>query len=616
MRTRFSTFFLLSLGFYAAPLFYGPFGLASADTKTVLQADAEPEFQAGAEEARAPSVEGRARLEAGRSSIQLSNPALPFAIAALELSAESSALPRRVQIKPRGGDEVTLDIPRAAERFEHRFEPALEADSLTLELERGAEVQVDIRLITDASAGRLIDALLAGGTSRLRARALLPTLGSGAIPAMEARFDELEPRAQRDLIAIYGQLARDRRAAERLLNLSASARPEDAEHARLAAEALPPALLGEAIRRGSLPALRLVTRGEPGRLLRPLLDSLEREKKAESGESSREEMALREARGALSAIARRFGEEAAAEIGEALNERSALLRARSLPAWAALPVLDAMVADEIGALARVQGCAKTTEKVSEEDVAQTVHQGCDEASDEASAFEIRYRVLEALAALSGSLVDEALLQIARRELRAKEWMIRALAYEALSAHRPDDPALLGAFDDEYPRVRLLAASRFAGLPDEEALPKLRKAAEDPFPMVREGAIRAASLKGEALGTTRDSAGNVRLAVYEHMAADPAQRRGLMRALQREERPKVLGAFLTSALDRCDARFTELAERLVVTADTRDDEASRAGKTALFYLLSFEGEARDRWLREIERRGAGEARGEVPIRCPR
>lgn len=594
-----------------------------------------------------PSVEGRATLEPPKTSIRLANPAHPFAIAALELRSESKALPRRVQLSPSGGEAQTFEIGRREREATLRFDPPLDADALTLGFDAAPGEAIEIRMVTSASAEALIDAIEAGGSGRLRARELLPLLGSSALPLMEARFPLLSARAQRDLIGVYGRLHRDRRAADRLLVLSTS---NDGEMARLAAEALPPSLLGEAIRRGARPARHLAARLAPESALIPLLERMgdaapNVKDDGEAGSDGRSEAGsplheadaarpmaraqeIRDLRSAISRAARALGDRAAPLLRDALHEQSLVARARILPALAPIRGLSELVEEEIHAL--IEGSRAQTPNGEQSHLASSLH----EPADESALFEIRYRALESLARL-GRPVRPELLTLVREATEAEEWMIRALAYEALSSHGRSSPSLaedllpilFRAFDDGYPRVRELAASvvgeliASASATSElgegmraDALARLRTASSDPFPIVRESAIRAAFPLGEALGSTRDEAGSVRLAVYERLAADPGGERDLRRALDREARPSVLGSFLEGAIRRCDARFAELAERVVVTTDTRDDEGARAGKTALSYLLAFEGKERDAWLKELERRGARLARTDVPIRC--
>jgi hypothetical protein len=75
---------------------------------------------------------------------------------------------------------------------------------------------------------------------------------------------------------------------------------------------------------------------------------------------------------------------------------------------------------------------------------------------------------------------------------------------------------------------------------------------------------------------------------------------------------VKGGFLEAAAERCVPGFERTAQQILEVAGPGQDEAASAA--ALSYLLAFEGETREAWIRALEARGVPKRTLEGPPRC--
>ncbi len=338
----------------------------------------------------------------------------------------------------------------------------------------------------------LVAELSAGASRADRAEALLGQLGRPALDALAAAYEDM-PEAERvRAVRIRGRLART--TPEALDALAASVVDGPAAVSAEARRALfalgepgARALAAVAAREPSGEALAELAERRPSLAVGPVLDAL-------AAPGGTEKPILR------SALAR-CSRSVPGEVEAAVAARG------DVPAELRVVLAEALAAggDAVRPLAM---------------------RTLDASLAEATGFEARFRAARAAKALAaGGLSAPAVAFLEAQSRDAEEWMMRAAAIDALAAV-PDVAAgsLAAGLEDPYPRVRIAAIAalgpRLAA--DRAAAVRVAELARrDPFPIVRDSAVRALAGVEAARpvieAALRDRAERVRAGAIETLA---------------------------------------------------------------------------------------------------
>ncbi len=395
----------------------------------------------------------------------------------------------------------------------------------------GSAMLAEVEAYTDLDFGEgeqlLIEAIGGSGRQASEAADLLLSLGARVVPRLSQAFTSLTPPA--------------RRRALRVL----SAHAKSSEQARMA---LAQALADGALRERALDAL--LDAGDAGHaVLAPRIAE-----QSELGDTVALALAKRAPLPAVDAVL-------AAISADGGSERPVLREALGR-AWqqAGAPALTPVETWAGGTLAEppalaavVLALSATHQPVEARKLAATL---LERAHTQPAEFPELWRLVQAAKVLpSHPNVDAWLAGLARQDER---WMLRAAALDALVARGAE-----GALDvakaallDEYPRVRIAAATTLTGMPDAlEALSKHARA--DRWAMVRAAALDAL---GTVPGATpvlikglEDRAQLVRAAAVRGLTAARAREAWphvKKRLLHRDEWPEVVTEAIGFARTMC------------------------------------------------------------------
>lgn len=519
-----------------------------------------------------PSIVFRAEVAKSDSSASVAVPREGITVVGITADASPGALPTQIRLSA-GAHTFSLELGPKVERASFELPPFVAAEAIQFAF-RAAAAPFTLTVHTSDTPEALVRALAGRGDERLRAIALLPRLGSKAVDALEAAFETLTPRERRDALKVYARLARDPRARARLIEASTDADPEVRAWV---ADALEGAALVEAARRGSAEAFAKAARTVPEQAFGLALERL-------AGEPP-----YTEARKVLRTLA------------EAIDADALLVAIAAVP-----PVVRARAVEPL-----VESAALRERLLSPLTVLLEGAQAPGEALDD-EAFETLYRATRASAAYSEAM-REPLEPSLLRLTTAHEWMLRAAAFRALGALGAAREVFTAGLADPYPRVRLAALAALLESSDRGEVDEVFRAlAKDPFPLVRAEAVTLAAREGVLVGAVDDRSPRVRLAVLTSWLGRDERAADLDKALRRERRLDVKGGFLEAAAARCVPGFERTAQQILEVAGPGQDEAASAA--ALSYLLAFEGETREAWIRALEARGVPKRTLEGPPRC--
>jgi hypothetical protein len=395
------------------------------------------------------------------------------------------------------------------------------ADSQGASSQRTAIAEIEVYTGIDFEGGidALVRELVRDGDTGDRAAELLSRLGSTALPNLESAWDRLGARGRERALRVA---AGPSRAGESTaLRLSALAANDDSDAVRARAlsiignsgaagraQAVEIAASGGA---GAEDAANLLAQSEASFDFAPLLDAM-------SQEGGSERPALRAALGRAIALADPE-------------------RLETVLRWQTEAPIAARASLALGLSGEPRAAALATRIM-------------DDSIDEARIFVDRFRMARAATQLetTTSSIDDWLAGLATS---AEEWMLRAIAVEALGTRRPE--ITRQALHDTYPRVRAIAAGRLPN--SERAVQEL--ATSDPWPLVRIAALDALAEGVHARLSLEtaivDPAPSVRRRAIEHVTRLGIRMPAVRQRLDNpHETPRVLESALDYVEHQCDS----------------------------------------------------------------
>ncbi len=233
-------------------------------------------------------------------------------------------------------------------------------------------------------------------------------------------------------------------------------------------------------------------------------------------------------------------------------------------------------------------------------VASCITAGASLAAD----FETHWRfVLSARATPPSAEIDDWLASVASE---SEEWMLREAAIEAL-ALRGQQAAARAGLQDPHPRVRSRAADALAGDP-ESRLERAQLARRDRWPMVRTEAVRSLRAEEEALpvliAAVDDPMSSVRSAAIDALASSASPQgwdRVHARLRDRREWPAVTESAIGYAAAHCQTDAVPALMEVVLraaSASAQQEDFNNAAR-AIFALRRLDTAEARTHLRRLE-----------------